>query len=82
MAIPKIFESPDGGKTIYARNAGEVEREMIRENPGIKATRERVLEDQMWHEIRQLAKTQPALQHELDRVIIVYNLIKDQWAIN
>jgi SpoVT / AbrB like domain. len=27
--IPKIYESPDGGKTIYSRNFGSKERELI-----------------------------------------------------
>ena len=28
--VKKIFESPDGGKTIYERNAGSDEREQIK----------------------------------------------------
>jgi len=27
---PKIYESPDGGKTVYARNFGETERHLIK----------------------------------------------------
>ena len=27
--IPKIYESPDKGKTVYARNFGETERVLI-----------------------------------------------------
>lgn len=27
--IPKIYESPDGGKTIYSHNFGSKERELI-----------------------------------------------------
>lgn len=27
--IPKIYESPDGGKTVYSRNFGSKERELI-----------------------------------------------------
>ena len=73
----KIFESPDGGKTLYARNFGETDRKLIYESPEVKSTRERILEDKLWDEIRRKAKTHPGLQAEMERVIIFYNLIKD-----
>lgn len=28
--IPKIYESPDGGNTVYSRNFGSKERELIK----------------------------------------------------
>ena len=40
-------------------------------------------EDKMWGEIRRLARTNPALQDSLERVIMIYKLIKvDKWATN
>jgi hypothetical protein len=33
-------------------------------------------EDKMWADIRRLAKTNPALQDALERVIMIYRLIK------
>ena len=38
--------------------------------------REHILEDQMWGEIRRLAKTNTTLQEALERVIMIYQLIK------
>jgi len=38
--------------------------------------RERMQEDQMWADIRRLAQTNPALQDSLERVIMIYRLIK------
>ena len=38
--------------------------------------RERMQEDQMWADIRRLARTTPALQDSLERVIMIYRLIK------
>ena len=35
-----------------------------------------VREDKMWGEIRRLAKTNPTLQDAVDRVIMIYRLIK------
>ena len=38
--------------------------------------REHMQEDQLWGDIRRLAKTNPALQDSLERVIMIYRLIK------
>jgi hypothetical protein len=35
-----------------------------------------IREDKMWGDIRRLAKTNPALQDALDRVIMIYKLVK------
>ena len=35
------------------------------------------VEDKLWNDIRRLARTNETLQSELERVIMVYNLIKD-----
>jgi hypothetical protein len=35
-----------------------------------------IREDKMWSDIRRLAKTTPALQDALERVIMIYRLIK------
>ena len=37
---------------------------------------EHLMESKMWGEIHRLAKTNPALQDALDRVIMIYKLIK------
>jgi len=37
---------------------------------------EGLMEDKMWGDIRRLAKTNPALQDSLERVIMIYKLIK------
>jgi hypothetical protein len=34
-------------------------------------------DDKLWGDIRRIARTNPTLQSELERVIIVYNLIKE-----
>ena len=36
-----------------------------------------IMDDKMWGEIRRMAKSNPALQKALDRVIIIYNLSKE-----
>ena len=37
---------------------------------------EHLQEDKMWGEIRRMARTNPALQDSLERVIMIYKLIK------
>jgi len=37
---------------------------------------DRIQEDKMWGDIRRLSRTNPALQDSLERVIMIYKLIK------
>jgi len=71
----KIYESPDGGWTVYERQVGSTARTLINDNR--YSIQSQLKEDQLWDQIRRLARTNPGLQSELERVIIYYNLIKD-----
>ena len=73
-ATTKIYESPDGGRTVYERDVGNLGKTLIKED---RTRYEQMLEDQLWSQIRRRAQTHPGLQHELERVIMFYNLIKD-----
>lgn len=73
-----IYESPDGGETVYAREMGSSDRILIGQSQKALSLRDQIAQDQLWHEIRRMAKTNTALQAELDRVIMLYYLIKDQ----
>lgn len=42
-----------------------------------RSVREIMAEDKLWSDIRRLARTNETLQSELERVIMVYNLVKD-----
>jgi hypothetical protein len=67
--MPKgyVFESPDGGKTIYRRTTGNPHRELYYEADEVVSMRAQILEDQEWHQIRQAAKTDAELAHMLDQ---------------
>ena len=68
-----IFESPDGGKTIYARKSGDyTNRVCIKEDPD-KKDRDRWLE---WRDILEASKTNPGLAELVDKVETFYRLIK------
>jgi len=71
-----IFESPDGGGTIYRRLPGTSERELYQDNRTRdgRPLHEHIREDQMWGEIRRMARTDAGLQELLERAIVYYNL--------
>jgi hypothetical protein len=72
-----VFESPDGGETVYARMPGSSERVKITESDRVRDLKQDMTDTQLWHDIRQTAKTNTALQEAIDRVILLYHLSKD-----
>ena len=71
-----IYESPDGGETIYIREHGSTQRQLYSESPRAISLKEQLVEDKLWGNIRRAAKTNPALQHALDEAILIYTLSK------
>jgi hypothetical protein len=71
-----IYESPDGGGTIYGRYAGTNDRWIVGYSQSAKDNLESIKEDKLWGEIRRSAKSNPLLQEALDRVKIIYELSK------
>lgn len=80
-----IYESPDGGKTVYAREMGSDpgSRQLIGyQYDPITGHRlpenKNELDDHMiWNDIRREAKSNTALQKALERAILIYKLSKD-----
>lgn len=71
-----IFESPDGGETIYARIPGTSDRVLVRESDHVREVRKASDEIRLWQDICRAAKTNEALQEAMDRVILLYHLSK------
>jgi hypothetical protein len=69
-----IYESPDGGETVYGRYIGETDRWMVGQSTKAKSLRDKLREDELWEEIRQAAKSNSLLQDALDRAIMIYHL--------
>jgi len=67
---PYVYESPDGGDTIYRRRLGELQREQVRTGP----IKKRLLRSQTWRDILRAAETDPVLADMLDRVEVYYAL--------
>lgn len=77
-----IYEKANG--VVYAREAGsepstrkEVGWDYDHRTPDGRPLRDHILEDKLWGEIRREARTNPVLRKELDRVIMIYRLSKD-----
>jgi hypothetical protein len=73
-----VYESPDGGRTIYVRKAGQAERVVHRIDPTLEAEILRERARSVWMDIFDTAEHSPALQEAIDRVIVLYELSKDE----
>lgn len=78
MTIPNydsslVYESPDGGRTIYARRTGETNRVLVQRGPTTLAEKM-----SRWRDIIQLAETNPSLANALERAEIIYELVKKE----
>jgi hypothetical protein len=71
-----IYESPDGGETIYIRENGSNHRQLHSQSPRAIDLHEQIKEDQLWGQIRRAAKSNPTLQRALDEAILIYQLSK------
>lgn len=73
-----IYESPDGGKTVYVRKSGQDvrERQLHWESDEARELREQIKQQELWNKIHVAAKTNPMLQRALDEAVMIYNLSK------
>jgi hypothetical protein len=67
-----IYESPDGGETIYRRKLDSLNRELVEISE--KAQLDKDVTD--WHEILEAAKDNIVLQNAIERVKMLYHLTK------
>jgi hypothetical protein len=69
-----VYESPDGGQTIYARKRGESDRVLIYESLEIRSRRR-------WYNLKEvvdLAETDITLNDQLSRLEMLYALKKTE----
>ncbi len=71
-----IYESPDGGETVYVREFGGEQKQLHSQSPRAVSLHEQIKEDKLWGEIRRAAKTNPTLKQALDEAILIYTLSK------
>lgn len=73
-----IYESPDGGKTVYSRTNGSPQRKLHSVSSDLETEMDRVQREQQWLNILKLSERSPALQEAIDRVIVLYELQKSE----
>ena len=71
-----IYESPDGGDTVYRRRFGDIQRELHSISDKKRSQIDSLIKDKLWGDIHRAAQSDPVLQHMLDQVEI-YHRLKD-----
>lgn len=67
-----IYESPDGGNTVYGRSFGDGNRVLISGQAAIN----KLYRLEKWKHILELGETNAELRTALDKVEVIYELIK------
>lgn len=70
LVVAKIYESPDGGDTVYSREPGSADRVVVREG----TLRQMQRRSQLWRDIFLQARTDAELQRLIEQVEIFYRL--------
>ena len=70
-----IYESPDGGLTTYAREAGASASERIMIGQSWQARE--LIEQRLWNEIYPKRNLNPALTDAVEKCIIIYKLSEE-----
>lgn len=73
-----IYESPDGGKTVYARQSGSTDRWIHNTDGETQQMLDRLADERMWEKIREAAQTNTALADLLEQVKMTYQLTKNE----
>jgi hypothetical protein len=72
-----IYESPDGGKTVYSRKSGETARTLHSIDPAYKKEQELKLRWANLKEIVYMADSDPTLNDALTKLEMLYALKKE-----
>ena len=74
MSGEYVFESPDGGHTVYRRHVGKQDRELVSVSKETQDKLDLLKEDKLWGNIRRASRTDSALKEMLDQVRVYYEL--------
>ena len=69
-----IFESPDGGNTVYRREFGQRQRELHSISEEKRKWDQQLEEERLWVKIAQASRHNPALQAALEQARVIYEL--------
>ena len=69
-----VFESPDGGRTVYARRPGETKRELHWQDPNLQQEIKELESQKRWVDIFQARRDNTELDHLCEQVELLYEL--------
>ena len=69
-----IYESPDGGKTVYSRKSGSSDRTLMKED----TTQSYITKWYEWKETLKLAETEPSLANAISKAEMLYVILKKE----
>jgi hypothetical protein len=72
-----VYESPDGGQTVYRRKIGQTQKELHSISYEKRQWDQQVEQEMLWVKISQASKTNPALKLALDQARIIYELSRN-----
>lgn len=72
-----IYESPDGGKTIYARKPGQTNRTLVHVDPQHQLEQEFYQKWLLWRDILKDSQDNIGLQDLINKTEMMYNLLKN-----
>ena len=72
-----VFESPDGGRTVYARQPGSTNRTLYSQDPALQQELKDLENSKRWVEIFQARKDNTELNHLCEQVEILYELARN-----
>lgn len=73
-----IFESPDGGRTVYARRPGQTDRDLHWQDPMLQQELAELESQKRWVDIFQARRDNPELDRLCQQVEIMYELGKKE----
>ena len=71
-----IFESPDGGRTVYARRPGSRHRELHWQSPEYTKEQQELKQQERWQFILAARSTNPGLDALCEQAEVLYELTK------
>jgi hypothetical protein len=69
-----VFESPDGGRTVYARRPGESKRELHWQDPKLQQELKELESQKRWVDIFQARRDNNELNDLCEKVELLYEL--------
>ena len=69
-----VFESPDGGRTVYARKPGATKRELHWQDPNLQQEIKELESQKRWVDIFQARRDNVELDHLCEQVELLYEL--------